>query len=319
MHFFKFLLIITSLFCSTIAHRGPHPRASKADLIRRGKLAHRCSSHVARFNEKRWEQNLTKRSDSAATYQITTEAPYYDAIHNDTCVLSADVTSGPYIWPRSQTLRQDMSEGQPGIPLWLDIGVMDMATCAPLEGVLVDLWHCNATGSYSSFTGIPADITYGQYVKQENLTNVKFGVTDLHTDNTTFCRGMWPTNGNGITELKTIFPGFYAGRAIHVHVQIHTDWSIRENGTMAHGNTVSTGQLYFEENLVERIMAEEPYVLHTGVHRVTNGEDHGISRSFEGGFSPMISVVPVDGKDVTKGMVGYITLGVDTEAVQSKT
>lgn len=87
---------------------------------------------------------------------------------------------------------------------------------------------------------------------------------------------------------------------------------------MAHGNTVSTGQLYFDEALVERIMAEQPYASHTGIHRVTNAEDHIMSRSFEGGFSPMFSVVPVDGKDVTKGMVAYITLGVDAEAVQSK-
>ncbi|KAI9041336.1 intradiol ring-cleavage dioxygenase [Aspergillus affinis] len=275
-------------------------------------------AHVARSNKKRWEQSLTKRSDSATTYQIKTEAPYYDAIHNDTCVLTPDVTTGPYLWPRSQTLRQDISEDQPGIPLWLDIGVMDMATCAPLDGVLVDIWHANATGSYSSFTGISADKTFVETVQEKNITRENSHDTDLHTDNATFGRGMWPTNNNGITELKTIFPGFYAGRAVHIHVQVHTDWSIRENGTMADGNTVSTGQLYFDESLVERIMAEEPYSSHKAVQRVTNAEDHIVPKSFQGGFSPIMSVVPVDGEDVTKGMVGYITLGVDTEAVQSK-
>lgn len=209
MHILKFLLISSSLFVSSLAHHGPHPRASKTDLTRRAKLGHQCSQHVAQFNEKRWNQGLNKRSDPTGTFQLRTEGPYYDKIHNDTCVLAADTTTGPYIWPRSQTLRQDMSEDQQGIPLWLDIGVMDMATCSPLEGVLVDLWHCNATGSYSSFTGIPADKTFGEYTKENNIKNVKFGVTDLHTDNTTFCRGMWPTDENGMTELKTIFPGMF--------------------------------------------------------------------------------------------------------------
>ncbi|PLB52508.1 protocatechuate 3,4-dioxygenase beta subunit [Aspergillus steynii IBT 23096] len=314
MLFFKLLTISTAFFYSSFAHHGPHPRASKADMIRRGKLSHHCSNHVAHFNEKRWKQSLAKRADF--TNPSLMEAPYYDTIQNGTCVLSPEITSGPYVWPRSQTLRQEMSEDQPGIPLWLDIGVMDMATCAPLEGALVDIWHCNATGKYSSFTEIKS---IGDYQKEHNVSHVEFGVDDIHTDDTTFCRGMWPTDQNGMMEVKTIFPGFYPKRAVHIHVQIHTDWSARENGTMAHGNTVHTGEMYFDENLLQTVLAEQPYVSNTRVDRTLSSEDSIVAGNFEGGYSPMVSVVPADGEDVTKGMIGYITLGVDTEAVKFKT
>ncbi|KAJ5734907.1 Intradiol ring-cleavage dioxygenase [Penicillium malachiteum] len=114
----------------------------------------------------------------------------------------------------------------------------------------------------------------------------------------------------------TIFPGFYIQRSIHIHVQVHTDWILRENGTITTGNTVSTGQLYFDEALEENIMALEPYASHTQINRTTNAEDSIFPYNTAGGFSPIINVVPVDGHDFTKGMIGYITLGVDTTAIE---
>ncbi|KAI9923723.1 hypothetical protein ASPWEDRAFT_120956 [Aspergillus wentii DTO 134E9] len=310
-------LLVAALLSPALAHPGPHPPIQKGEVLRRSGLSARCSDHVARFNEKRWKRNLNKRS-SNTTYQITSEAPYYNTIQNDTCVLTPEVTEGPYIWPQSQTLRQDMSEGQPGVPLWLDVGVLDMATCEPLEGVLVDFWHCNATGSYSSFTGLSPNTPFETLLKQLNVSSYEMGTTDLHTDDTTFLRGMWPTDKNGMMEMKTTFPGFYVERAIHIHVQVHTDWVTRGNGTIAKGKTVSTGQLYFDEALEKKIMALEPYVSHTEINRTTNAADSVYSQDTEGGYNPVISVVPIDGEDVTKGMVGYITIGVDTTAVEDE-
>lgn len=207
MHFSK-LLAVASLATVALAHPGPHAHISKKEVARRDGLSKRCASHVARFNEKRWKRNtFGKRSRGNTTVQIQTEAPYYDVIQNDTCVLTPEVTEGPYIWPRSQTLRQDMTEDQPGVPLWLDVGVLDMATCEPLEGVLVDFWHCNATGSYSSFTGLSPNTAFPTLLEQLNITDFDIGTTDIHTDDTTFLRGMWPTDANGMMEMKTIFPG----------------------------------------------------------------------------------------------------------------
>lgn len=205
------LLLLASAAITTLAHPGPHEPASHATIQRRNHLGKRCSDHVAKFNKRRMDKrSIAKRwegSDHNTTYEIHTEAPYYDNIQNETCVLTPEVTRGPYVWPRSQTLRQDMTEDQIGVPLWLDVGVLDMDTCEPLPNALVDFWHCNATGSYSSFTGLSPNTPFVELLTNMNISDFELGVTDLHTDDTTWLRGMWPTDGHGMMEMKTIFPG----------------------------------------------------------------------------------------------------------------
>lgn len=221
-------------------------------------------------------------------------------------MLTPDVTPGPYIWPRSQTLRQDATEDQVGTPLWLDFGVLDMATCEPLEGVLVSFWHCNASGSYSSFTGLDPNTQFETLLKELNITDYDLGVTDLHTDDTTWLRAMWPTDSNGMVEMKTIVPGFYVDRSIHIHVQVYNDWNLHDNGTVTSGNLVSTGQIYINETMSEQLMALEPYASHTQINRTTNAEDSVYGDDTANGYNPVLDMVVVDG-DVANGLVGYIT------------
>ncbi|CAN8106505.1 unnamed protein product [Discula destructiva] len=313
---------------AVLAHPEVLPRA---EVARRGMMSKRCEPAAAAFNKKRYEKrNVNKkreaealmpaeRSTKNATYTITTEAPYYDVIQNDTCVLAPEVTWGPYVYPNSQTLRQDMSEDQAGVPLTLDVGVLDMATCEPLEGVMVNFWHCNATGSYSSFTGRNPNTPFLELLAGLNISADAYniGVTDLHTDDTTWLRGMWPTDEEGMMEMKTVFPGFYVDRAIHIHAQVYHNWVLRDNGTISSGDIVSAGQLYFDEALEERIMALEPYVSHTEINRTTNAVDNIFGDSFKGGYNPVISVVPADGVNEENGMIGYITIGVDLNDVET--
>lgn len=293
-----------------------HPEhLERSEVARRSAMSKRCEANASNFNKKRHEKAMAKRAwgTGNSTVEITTESSYYDTLQNDTCVLTPDVTPGPYVWPRSQTLRQDATEDQPGVPLWMDIGVLDMATCEPLEGVLVSFWHCNATGSYSSFTALSPNTGFPTLLEELNITDTyELGVTDLHTDDTTWLRAMWPTDANGMVEMKTIFPGFYIERAIHIHVQVYTDWTLHDNGTVTSGNLISTGQVYFDENLEQQIMALEPYASHTEINRTTNDVDSVYSQDTEGGYNPVFSVVAADGENVENGMVGYITVGVDT-------
>ncbi|KAK0650751.1 hypothetical protein DIS24_g6474 [Lasiodiplodia hormozganensis] len=317
----SFVTAVALVAAQASAHPGGH-HVPQAELARRSHLSRRCASAVGSLNEKRYNTRAKAKRDLAArsgntTYQITTEAPYYDVIQNDTCVLSPEVTEGPYVWPRSQTLRQDMAEDQPGVPLWLDVGLIDMATCEPLPNALISFWHCNATGSYSSFTGLSPNTGFPFLLQELNITDFEIGVTDLHTDDTTWLRGMWPTNENGMMEMRTIFPGFYVERAIHIHAQVYTDWTLHANGTVTSGNIVSTGQLYFEEALEQQIMALEPYSTHTEINRTTNAADSVFDQDTVGGYNPVISVVPLDGENVENGMVGYITIGVDTTAIEN--
>lgn len=291
---------------------------SRSELSRRGALARRCSSHVARLNEKRYAKRMAKRDwgTGNSTVEVTTAAPYYDVLQNDTCVLSTEITGGPYTWLQSQLLRQDATEGQPGVPVWLDIGIMD--TCEPLEGALVSIWAANATGSYSSFTGVDPNTPFKEVITQHGLTNFTVGETDFHTDDTTFLRAMWPTNAEGLAEIKTIYPGFYAGRAIHIHAQVYTDWMLYGNGTLKSENVVSTGQLYFEEDVSAQIMSLEPYVSHTEIERRKNSEDRHFADGISGGFNPVMTIVPVDGENIDNGVVAYITMGIDPTDVKTE-
>ncbi|KAF3025517.1 hypothetical protein E8E14_008668 [Neopestalotiopsis sp. 37M] len=306
------LTLLGLLAATTIAHKESSPAVYK----RHADLSKRCANSAANFNKKRWE----KRSEEAAlmkrtantTYSITTEAPYYEVLQNDTCVLAPDVTAGPYYWPRSQTLRQDMTEDQVGVPLTLDVGVLDMATCEPLPNALVSFWHCNSTGSYSSFTGRDPNTDFRELLEELNVTDFEIGTTDLHTDDTTWLRGMWPTDSEGVLEMKTIFPGFYIQRSIHIHAQVFTDWVLHSNGTIVTGNTNSIGQLYFNESVSETLMALEPYVSHTEINRTTNDVDSVYSEGFSNGYNPVIDIVAADGVDIANGVIGYITIGIDT-------
>jgi protocatechuate 3,4-dioxygenase beta subunit len=121
---------------------------------------------------------------------------------------------------------------------------------------------------------------------------------------------MWPTDANGMMEMKTVFPGFYVERTIHIHAQVHTNWTVRGNGTIISSNIVSTGQIFFDEDLSQQIMALQPYVTHTEINRTVNAVD-SIFAAEAGDWDPAMAVVALDGVDVTKGMVGYITLGVE--------
>ncbi|KAE8383914.1 Intradiol ring-cleavage dioxygenase [Aspergillus bertholletiae] len=309
-----------ALAALTAAHDGPHPPLSDAEILHKAYLSARCANHVGLLNKRRYKRDMVTRTKGNTTVQIQTEAPFYEVIQNDTCVLSPEITAGPYYWPFSQTLRQDITEDQQGLPLWLDIGVIDMATCEPLEGAMVDLWHCNATGSYSSFTKLSPNIAFPELLSEmgKNITDFEVGTTDIHTDSQTWLRGMWPTDKHGMVEMKTIFPGFYTLRAIHIHVQVHTNWTTRRNGTLMFENTVSTGQLYFDEALEGQVMSLEPYSSHTQINRTRNDVDMEFSKGLRNGYNPVVDVVQVDSIDISKGLIGYITIGVDTSAIEDE-
>ncbi|KAG6368814.1 hypothetical protein INS49_003030 [Diaporthe citri] len=268
------------LSVSTVAAHGQ--LLSRSELSRCGALARRGSSHVARFNEKRYAKRMAKRDwgNGNSTVEVTTAAPYYDVL-------------------------------------------IDMGTCEPLEGALVSIWSANATGSYSSFTGVDPNTPFKEVITQHVLTNFTVGETDFHTDNTTFLRGIWPTNAEGLAEIKTIYPGFYvypgfyAGRAIHIHAQVYTDWTLYGNGTLKSQNVVSTGQLYFEEDVSAHVMSLEPYASHTEIVRRKNSEDRHFADGISEGFNPVITVVPADGENIDNGVVGYITMGIDPTDVKT--
>ena len=129
-----------------------------------------------------------------------------------------------------------------GVPLRLVIRVYDVdnSSCIPLSGAKVDIWHANSQGVYS-------------------------GVKDMGTTEENFLRGYQVTDTNGTVHFTTIYPGWYEGRAIHIHDKVRTF-----NGSE---KTLEwTAQLYFNNSINEQVHEQSPYNNH-GTPQTTNEED----------------------------------------------
>jgi len=137
------------------------------------------------------------------------------------CVLTPEQTEGPYYIPKEK-LRRNITEGRPGTPLKLRLAVVDASTCKPIKGAAVDIWHCDTSGIYSGF---------GQ-----------------GSGSRTFMRGIQRTNAKGIATFQTVYPGWYTGRTVHIHVKVHV-----------RGNVVHTGQLYFPDSVTDTVYRKSPY------------------------------------------------------------
>jgi protocatechuate 3,4-dioxygenase beta subunit len=161
-------------------------------------------------------------------------------IAGESCPLTPRQTEGPFYFdPR--LVRRDIRDGRLGLPLRLRLQVVAAADCAPLERARVDIWHCDAAGAYS---GYDSERTAGE----------------------AWLRGIQFTDADGIVAFETVYPGWYAGRATHVHCKART----------ADGLEVAS-QIYFPDDASDRIYGESPY-RGRGGQRVRNGED-GLFRS----------------------------------------
>jgi protocatechuate 3,4-dioxygenase beta subunit len=149
----------------------------------------------------------------------------------DVCFLTPQSIEGPYyLDPR--LVRAKIAEGRAGVPLRVDLRVIDGATCKPSKRARVDIWHADAQGIYSGYQG--------QGDKQ-----------DLSTVGQTFLRGTQFTDGNGAVRFETIYPGWYTGRATHIHFKV-----------LLEDHNVLTGQMYFPDAVNEFIYANIPAYAH---------------------------------------------------------
>lgn len=148
------------------------------------------------------------------------------------CVLTPQQTEGPYFVDEKlerSDIRSDPSDGsvRPGVPLALAVRVWKVGgnACTPLAGAVVDIWHCDAAGVYSDV---------------ENAKGRKF------------LRGYQVTDDQGRVNFTTIYPGWYQGRAVHIHFKVRT------NPASSRGQD-ATSQWYFDDTLNDKVMAQAPY------------------------------------------------------------
>ena len=164
-------------------------------------------------------------------------------------------TEGPYFvddMPNRSDLRTDTSDGkiQEGIPLKLTLHVYALGdkvgkadggpTCTPLKGAKVDLWEANSQGIYS-------------------------GVQSAGTRDNNFLRGNQLTDENGTVQFATIYPGWYEGRAIHIHVKVRASQNSNEPLEW-------TSQFYLNNSINDEVHTQAPYSNHGPVD-ITNEED----------------------------------------------
>ena len=185
------------------------------------------------------------------------------------CVAQPDQTEGPYFVDKAlerSDIRLDPATGRTsaGAPLALQFvltSVTPAGACAVLPGAQVDIWHCDASGRYSDVVDRSTD-TRGQQ----------------------FLRGYQVSDRDGVVRFATIYPGWYRGRAVHIHFKIRVPG---EGGR----TDEFTSQLYFSDELTDRVHAAEPYAANRG-QRLLNARDM-IFR--EGGTQLILPVVEGQG------------------------
>ncbi len=143
------------------------------------------------------------------------------------CSLAVAVTAGPCTEAADQ-VRQDISEGYLGLPMRLAFKIVNQA-CAPIAGAKVKIWHTQLNGSYSGATPNP------QMCLKDQADSVKH-----------YFRGVQTSDANGRVDFNSCFPGWYRGRAIHVHLEVSL------NGRS------SVTQIGFDQALIMELFTTHP-------------------------------------------------------------
>lgn len=171
-----------------------------------------------------------KTTTSGATAALFDDAP--------SCAVTPEETEGPYYFDADK-IRSDIREDRKGTRLRLALRVRDAGSCTPIQDAVVDIWHADAGGAYSGFDGGGDGAGGGPGGPN--------GGGGAQTQ-TRYLRGAQVTNGEGIVEFTTVYPGWYRGRTVHIHAKVHLD-----------AKTVLTTQLYFDDALSDRVFAAPPY------------------------------------------------------------
>ncbi|MGC9542013.1 intradiol ring-cleavage dioxygenase [Streptomyces sp. UG1] len=242
--------------------------------------------------------------------------------------LTSETTEGPY-YIDADKLRQDVTEDQEGIPLTLRLKVIDSETCKPIRNAAVDIWHCNALGVYSGYESMgsggggggggtpPSGEPTGEPPSGEPSGEPGGGGGGVHeepTDDERYLRGTWKSDKNGQVVFKTVFPGWYQGRCVHIHTKVHVNGTWTDAGYEG-GNTCHTGQLFFDEESVLASAEVEPYSTNTATRTTLDEDTIYPDNGTEGGLLKL----KYRKNDIAKGVVATITMGVDPEATNTGT
>lgn len=163
------------------------------------------------------------------------------------CDVTPTEIAGPFpIMTPAQQVQANIIGNRNGIALQINFTIQKKTTCAPLSNVFVDLWQCDSRGNYSEYSG------------QE----------DGDFSNEDFLRGRQTTNAEGKVSFISIYPGWYPGRAPHLHLEVRD----------ANENSLLITQVAFPENISNSVYATTGY---TGNFDTANSNDLSFSNSLQ--------------------------------------
>jgi protocatechuate 3,4-dioxygenase beta subunit len=165
------------------------------------------------------------------------------------CIVTPEEVEGPFPYPGGELTnplnRADVTGGQTGVPLALLFTVANTNnSCAVVSNARVDIWHCNKDGYYSGYGG-----QNGGTLGTQNYTGQ------------TWLRGYQLTDATGKTTFNTIYPGWYQGRATHIHIEVFVNNVLKK-----------TGQITFAEAISDVVHVSSLYAAH-GVNTLRNAND----------------------------------------------
>ncbi|WP_343705481.1 intradiol ring-cleavage dioxygenase [Flavobacterium sp.] len=186
------------------------------------------------------------------------------------CTVSPSETKGPFpIKTPSQLVLENIKSDRVGIALLINLKIENKNNnCEPLSGVLVDVWHCDKDGNYSEYGGTQ--------MQQTDYTSVHF------------LRGRQTSNANGEVSFISIYPGWYQGRAPHIHVEVLSNA----------GNSLLVTQIAFPETISSQVYSSTNYAAH-GQADTTNARDNIFADSLADELATMTGNL-TDGYTLTK-------------------
>src|SRR5258706_2767326 len=213
--------------------------------------------------------DTTSTTDSSGTTGTTSGSA--------TCVLTAALTEGPFFVDEKLNrpdIRTDPATGavSAGVPLTLAFNVSRYASnaCTPLTGAYLDVWHCDSTGTYSDVSGSSQKVLRGYQI----------------------------TDANGVAAFTTVYPGWYSGRAVHIHFKLR----------LFAGSTKTyefTSQFFMDDSLSDSVYTQSPYS--SRGTRTTRNANDGIYNSLSSTNKTALTLQTAKTAD---GYAGVINLGV---------
>lgn len=182
----------------------------------------------------------------STTGTTTTTTGSTNGSSSSDCTVTNAETEGPFpIKNPSSLVMQDITSDRKGVPMTVKITIKNKnSSCAVLKDAIVDIWHCDADGNYSEYGGT-------------NMQSTNY--TSVH-----FLRGRQTTDSSGLVTFKTIFPGWYSSRAVHIHVHIYN----------SSGKSLLVTQIAFPAAVCDTVFTTATSIYKKGKADTTNEKDN---------------------------------------------